>query len=46
MDVMYGNDGMKPKEYWNAKQILLKEYNVEQVSLMGSNLLAGLSNRR
>ena len=42
MDMMQGNDGMKPKEYWNAKQVLLKEFNAEQVLLMGSNLLAGV----
>ena len=29
MDMMQGNDGMKPKEYWNAKQVLLKESNAE-----------------
>ena len=40
MDMMQGNDGMKPKEYRNAKQVLLKESNAEQVLLMGSNLLA------
>ena len=31
MDVMQGNDGMKPKESWNAKQVLPKESNAEQV---------------
>ena len=34
MDVMQGNDGMKPKESWSTKQVL-RSYQIEDRDLVG-----------